>query len=82
MKFVMKLTLVAAALAIGTGAALADDQHLQSRLASEQAQNAPRATTTVAVYANHQGVIHAEAPANDAAHYEVHLNAHGIPIGN
>ena len=87
MKLLMKLTLVAAVVAIGTGAALADDQHLQERLTALQAQNAPH-TTSVAVYANHQGVGRAglmanqKATASEPSHYEFHLNGHGTPIGN
>jgi hypothetical protein len=86
MKSLKNLTLFALTLAaIGTTAAMADDQQLQNRLALERMQNtasAPR--TTVALYANDRGTGRAEANVADTqteARFEFRTNAHGERFG-
>jgi riboflavin biosynthesis pyrimidine reductase len=58
MKHITKISVAAATFAvIGTSAALADDPHLQNRLAAQQRDTQlNQRSTTIAVYANRQGV--------------------------
>jgi hypothetical protein len=58
MKTVTKLSLIAATFAaIGTSAAFADNQELQTLLSVQRAQMQPtQKSTTIAVYADRQGV--------------------------
>jgi opacity protein-like surface antigen len=78
MKTLIKPTLLAAAFAvIGTSAALASDSQNEQRLAMQR-QAAAQQSTTVAVYAGHQGVIerqYRDQPAE--TRLETRTNARG-----
>ena len=83
MKTITKLAFLAAAVAaIGTSAAVADDQQLQNRLALQRAQ-ASQKSTTIAVYAGHQGVVSRSAMQGQRPdlRFERRMNAKGQEFG-
>ena len=86
MKLLTKLSVIAAIFAVlGTGAAFADDQQLQNRLALQRAENSQGSlrTTTVAVYGNQRGVG-ASCPMQEQrseTRFELRSNAHGQSFG-
>ncbi len=76
--------LAAAVAAIGTGAALADDQQLQNRLAVQRAQlERNQTTTTIAVYAGRHGVGQRDTVRHERAEtrFEQRTNAQGQQFG-
>ena len=85
MKLLTKLTLITATVAaLGAGAAFADDQQLQNRLAFQRAQDSQGSlrTTTVAVYANQRGVGRSAVQDDRSeARFELRSNAHGQTYG-
>lgn len=84
MKTLLKLTLLAAfAATLGTGAALADDQQLQNRLAIQRAQAEKSQRTTIAVYGT-RGVGRSERQMHERraeTRFELRSNAHGQQFG-
>ena len=83
MKLLTKLALIAASFAvIGTSAAFADDQQLQTRLALQRAQAARAPQTTVAVYANQRGAGRMNMKNQcSESRFELRSNAHGQTYG-
>lgn len=85
MKTITKLAFLAAAVAaIGTSAAFADDQQLQNRLALQrQAAERSQKSTTIAVYAGHQGVVSRSAMQGQRPdlRFERRMNAKGQEFG-
>lgn len=85
MKYITTFALIAATVAaIGTSAALADDQQLQNRLALQRAQmERNQRTTTIAVYAGRHGVgqRHTVLPKRAETRFELRSNAHGQQFG-
>ena len=85
MKTITKLSLIAATLAaIGTSAAFAGDSQLANRLALQRlAAERNGKSTTVAVYANRQGVSQRSAMQNDRSElrFEQRMNAKGETFG-
>lgn len=80
MKLTMKLSTVAAAIAvISTSAAFADNQQMQNLLAIQRAQNPDAArATTVAVYTGGRGVGSSTAQqTSPEARFELRSNQHG-----
>jgi hypothetical protein len=83
MKNITKLAALAViAAAFGSTAAFADDPQLQNRLAAQRAQN-PSAdrNSTVAVYANRQGVGRTTEDERSEVRFEIRANTHGQSFG-
>jgi hypothetical protein len=85
MKLFTKFSLIATTFAaIGTTAALADDQQLENRLALQRSQNPQgNLATTVAVYGNQRGVGRSSATQEQPSEsrFELRSNAHGQIYG-
>jgi hypothetical protein len=84
MKNITTFAIIAAAIAaLGTGAARADDQQLQNRLALQRAQVERNQRTTIAVYAGRHGVGQRQTalPQRAETRFELRTNAHGQQFG-